>query len=94
MDYLILNKPIAFIIENLEEYRKSRGFVVPDAEKLMCGKQIKSEKELLDFFEKVFSGIDDYKAQRQEYNELFNSFPMQSGCEKILKEIDLIKTEE
>ncbi len=94
VDFLILNKPIAFIIENLEEYKKSRGFVVSDAEKLMCGDQIKSEKELFEFFEKLFNGIDDFKAQRQECNELFNSYPMQSGCEKILKEIDLIKTEE
>ncbi len=94
IDYVNLDKPIAFILENLESYKKSRGFVLKDAEKLMCGAMVKSKEDLICFFSDVINHNDEYKEKRRDCKNLFNVFSTQLGCEIILKEIGFKKTED
>lgn len=94
IDYVNLDKPIAFISENLESYESSRGFVVKDADKFMCGAKIKTNEDLMEFLTDVINQNDEYKERRHECKKIFNVFSTQLGCEIILKEIGLKESEE
>lgn len=64
-DYLLLDRPIGFIIDDIEDYLKSRGFVVENPLELMPGEKIKTIAELYSFLLNTASEKDDYKALRE-----------------------------
>ena len=49
IDYLLLNRPIGFVVDDFSEYSNSRGFVFDNPEDYMPGKKITSFKELQTF---------------------------------------------
>lgn len=51
-DFEILNKPMAFPIDNLESYKECRGFVFEDIRSVLPGPMIFNYKGLIDFIEK------------------------------------------
>ena len=53
-DFEILNKPIAFPIENLESYKECRGFVFEDISTILPGPMIFNYEELIDFIERPY----------------------------------------
>lgn len=65
-DYLLLDRPIAFTIDDIDEYKKKRGFSVRDPLSLMPGDHIKTLVELYSFFESVATGIDSHADERHE----------------------------
>ena len=81
-DYLFLNKPIGFLIDDLKNYE--RGFCVPDPLAEMPGQKIYSCDELIQFIDDVNNGIDAYYNVR---NEMFNKVHYYKGnhCERLLK---------
>lgn len=92
-DFLMLDRPIAFAGLDFEEYRKNRGFIADDVSELMPGCHINCKEEFLDFIVSVSRGEDNYKEQRERCNALVNSFAG-GGCERVLKQIGINKTEE
>ena len=63
-DYLMLNRPIAYIFSDLAEYKN--GLVSDAPEELMAGPIINNFTELLDFIDSVASSTDEYKGKRAE----------------------------
>ena len=43
---MLLNRPIAFTVEDIEEYRKKRGFVFDNPFEYMPGEKINSYEDL------------------------------------------------
>ncbi len=66
IDYLLLDKPIAFTLDDYEEYASKRGFVFEDARKYMPGHHVTDLDGINDFFSDVRNGIDRYQEARQE----------------------------
>ena len=64
IDYLILNRPIGFIIDDFEEYKNSRGFVFDKPDDWMPGEKIKTFEELEKFILDIKNGIDKYREVR------------------------------
>lgn len=93
-DYMLLDRPIAFACPDPEQYRKNRGFVVDDIAELMPGYHINNVSDFLKFISDIAKGKDSFCEKRRECNRLCNSFDGISGCELILKEIGLLKSEE
>ena len=66
IDYLIVNRPIAFTLDDYEEYKKTRGFVFEDPRVYMPGHHLFTFDDLRTFLSDVSEGNDPYMGQRKE----------------------------
>ena len=73
-DYLLLNRPIGFIIDDIGDYRKNRGFVVEDPLPLMPGEKIRTVEELDAFLAMLARDQDGWEEGRQRVCRLANRF--------------------
>lgn len=83
-DYLLLDRPIGFTVDDFELYSKNRGFSVKNPLNHMPGHHIKSIEELKIYFEDVISDNDLYKAERSKVNELVNYYQDNNNRKRIL----------
>ena len=88
-DYLLLNKPIGFIVDDIEEYKAKRGFVIDNPYELMPGEKIKNLGELEKFFDDLLIGNDKYKVERSTVNEIVNKYKDNRNCSRILEFMEL-----
>lgn len=83
-DYLVLDKPIGFTIDDYESYSSKRGYLFDNPLELMPGKKILNLNELKVFIDEIADGIDDYKEDRNRVNELCNTFITPDASERIV----------
>ena len=73
LDYYLLNRPVAFTINDYEEYKEKRGFVFEDVKSLMVGPTISNFDELLKFLLSVMKSEDEFYIERNKVNSIVNS---------------------
>lgn len=81
-DYLLLNRPIGFVIDDIEQYQKNRGFAFENPLDFMPGEKIYQLSELIDFFEKLSDGKDEFVSERIKLNELCNYYRDNHNCQR------------
>lgn len=64
LHFLFVDKPMAFIIPDIEEYKQKRGFIFDNPEDYMAGSLIKYKSQLYLFFDDLSKDIDRYKQKR------------------------------
>lgn len=64
MQFMLLDRPMAFVIPDIEEYSKRRGFVFKDPEAYMGGHIIKTKTDFFKFLGDFAEGLDPYKEKR------------------------------
>lgn len=84
-DFLLLNRPIGFTVDDIEEYMANRGFVVEDPYALMPGRFIHTVDEFSLFVGEVISGSDSYAAQRKMVGDLVNRYHDGMDCKRVLE---------
>ena len=73
IDYLLLDKPIAFLVSDFDQYKNSRGFVFDKPIDFMPGEIIIQQEDLIPFLEKTFIDKQDlYKEKRKKITEVFH----------------------
>lgn len=82
-DYLYLNRPIAFLMDNIRNYK--RGYLVNNIEDYMPGEQINNYDEFICFINDVLSGNDEYAEERERIFEFFHSSNTYNNCESFCK---------
>lgn len=90
VDYLLLDRPVGYIIADFEQYKTSRGFVMDDPLPYMPGEKIRDLSEIELFLSHVVDGQDLFRDQRRQLMpELHNR--TDCYCERILNylKIDL-----
>ena len=65
MQFMLLDKPEAFVVPDIEEYSRMRGFVFKNPEDYMGGHIIKTKEEFYQFLEDFAQGKDIYKEKRR-----------------------------
>lgn len=88
-DYLLLNRPIAFTIDDLDTYATNRGFSVDNPESLMAGNKIHTFNELLEYINNVAKGIDTFANERARVNSIVNSHQSVCACKDILDRVGI-----
>ena len=73
LDYYLLDRPVAFTINDYEEYKEKRGFVFDDIKSLMAGPTISNLEELLKFLLSVMNFEDEFYIERNKVNSIVNS---------------------
>lgn len=86
-DYLLLNRPIGFYINDINEY--SRGFLVDNPLEYMPGKNIKCNDELYSFVDSLIKGEDEYAERRKQILDFAYQYRDDKTCERLVKMFDL-----
>lgn len=88
-DFLLTGKPIGFVTEDIESYNSLRGFAVPNPEKYMCGQIIDNLDGLIEFFENLSKGEDEFLLKREKVNALVNTCRNARGnaCEELFSKL-------
>ena len=73
LDYYLLNRPVAFTINDYEEYKGKRGFVFDNVKSLMAGPTVSNLDDLLEFLNSVMMSEDEFYVERNEINSIVNS---------------------
>lgn len=85
LDYLILNKPLIYLIPDLDAYSTSRGgFTLEPFEFWTPGEKVTSQSELLEAIDKIISGKDDYLIKRCEVNSIINKYNDGNNSQRVV----------
>ena len=90
-DYLLLDRPIGFILADLDSYEEHRGFVVENPLDYMPGPKIYEKEEFFAFLGDVLEERDEYKSERARINSQVNYYQDGQNCERLLRMIHLEK---
>ena len=88
-DYMLLNRPIAFTVDDIKDYGEKRGFAL-DPSKFMPGHKMQTLDDIKTFVYSVSQGRDDCKEEREEINKLINQYPEGNYCKRIVEFSNLV----
>lgn len=83
-DYLLLDRPIGFTVDDIESYQNTRGFVFDNPLEYMPGPKITNKEMFLQFLESCCNDQDDYKQERQKINDLCNYYQDGNNAKRAL----------
>jgi CDP-glycerol glycerophosphotransferase len=87
IDYLLLDKPIAFLVSDFNQYSNSRGFVFEKPIAYMPGEIIKQKEDLIPFLQDVFVKKQDlFKDKRVNIRNVFHE-PKTNFSENVFNSI-------
>lgn len=89
VDYMLLDRPIAFMLEDVEEYEKSRGFVFDNIREWLPGAEIFAFGDVCDFVKEVAAGQDLTAQKRQILKEKMHRFNDDQSCRRILEALQI-----
>ena len=90
IDYLIVNRPIAFALQDYEEYKHSRGFVFEDPRIYMPGHHLYHFDNMKNFLLDISEGRDPYVEQRKQmYGKAI--YYSDNYCKELLDKIGIYK---
>lgn len=90
-DYMLIDKPIGFTIDDISEYGDSRGFVFENVYDMMPGYKIENSADFITMIEDVMNGKDVYSSDRRRMNALCNKYIGGGYCELIAEELGIWK---
>jgi len=89
IDYLALNRPMAFIADDIKEYGDRRGFIFNDLESWLPGALISSFNDLIHFVDGVSQGEDCSKEKREAILKKFQKYPCIGSCKRLLEALKI-----
>ena len=88
-----MDKPIIYILDDIEEYKKSRGLYPQNATDFMPGDHVMNIPQLENAIERVVEGIDYYKKERNILLPKFHTYRDGNASKRILDHLGIIKGE-
>ncbi|MDE7253372.1 MAG: CDP-glycerol glycerophosphotransferase family protein [Acetatifactor sp.] len=85
VDYLVLDRPIAFTLDDAEEYEESRGFVFPDIKEWLPGKELFSFEDFCSFVREIGADIDSAKEKRKMLRGKLLQYGDDNNCRRIVE---------
>lgn len=87
-DYLLCNKPVAAIWEDIAEYQKSRGFAIDVNYYMKGAEKIYNLEDFLSFTSHVAEGDDVLCKERTEINNLINYYQDNNSSIRVVDFIE------
>ena len=85
--YLLLNRPIAFVLSDFKEYK--RGLIVDDIASFFLGDFIYTYDDLTGFLEHVSAGSDRFFEKRTELRSLLYAYQDGNACKRLAEFMEL-----
>jgi len=84
-EFLMLDRPIAFTVDDLEEYTSNRGFMFDNIHDWLPGREIQNINEFFDFI-KMIAENNDYDAEkRRELNKKMLDFNDGNSSKRLIE---------
>lgn len=74
LDYILLDRPIGFTEDDIDDYKNKRGFAMSDPDHYRAGPKIRTINDMMRFIEDVSFGIDEWKKVRGQVNREVNTY--------------------
>lgn len=84
IDYLLLDKPIAFTIDDFNAYKDNLGFSVSNPLDYMAGHKMTSAEDLIEFIEDVTNKRDKYSDERNHIKDKFHFYKDDKSTDRVL----------
>ena len=85
MQYLLLDRPLAFVVPDIEDYAKTRGFIFEQPEDYMGGHIIKVKEDFYTFIDDFANDRDLYREKRHRVCNQIDKYHDANSCERIVK---------
>ena len=82
-DYLLVNKPICYVLDDLSLYKSERGFVWPDILQIMPGYHVYEKTGFYKFLIDINLNKDIYAQQREEIKHYVYNNCDDKSCERF-----------
>ena len=83
VDYLALDRPMAFMLEDVAEYEESRGFVFEHVRDWLPGQELYSYEDVCAFLNALAAGTDPSAEKRAKLRKQMNTFCDGDNCRRI-----------
>ncbi|MDE6025511.1 MAG: CDP-glycerol glycerophosphotransferase family protein [Lachnospiraceae bacterium] len=83
IDYILMDRPLGFTLEDFEAYSVSRGWVFDEPLEYMPGSHIYNMNDMKQFVEDIKNGKDDHKAKRDAVREKTHNVS-ENYCQRVL----------
>lgn len=88
-DYLLLDRPIIFTVDDYDTYNNSRGFILEDPIQYFPGCCVKTESQLIEAVEDVINDKDSYKATREALLNEYHHYTDGNASKRIVELLNL-----
>ena len=88
-DYLYLDRPIAYTLDDFEEYKISRGFAMENPLDYMPGHHVHTYDDLTRFISDVVNGNDESKEEREKIRKLVSLAEGGKASEMLLDFLEI-----
>lgn len=88
-DYMLLDRPIAWAIEDLDHYKLN--FLMSDPLEYMPGEKLYTLNDVIGFIKNVIEGKDLYKKERDTICKKVNADKSIYGCRNVVEKLGLLK---
>lgn len=85
VDYLVLDRPVGFTLDDMESYGNERGFFWPDVRPWLPGKELYDYDEMFAFVKDVIDGMDPGREKRHSICGLMQKYSDDHNSERVLK---------
>lgn len=86
VDFLSLDRPIAFTLDDVKEYEDSRGFVFENIKEWLPGREIFNFDDFLDYVDELSKDREKYAPTRRNLMEKMLKYRDNKNCERVVKE--------
>jgi CDP-glycerol glycerophosphotransferase (TagB/SpsB family) len=90
VDYLILDRPIAFTLDDVNEYENTRGFVFENITEWLPGKEIYNRDDYMSYVREIAEGIDSSSEKRRKIREKMHAFSDDGSSRRVLEKLHII----
>lgn len=90
VDFMLLDRPIAFMLEDVEEYGQSRGFVFDNIREWLPGEELFTPEDVCAFVEEVADNRDITADKRRGLRSRMHKYCDDHNCRRILETFNIL----
>lgn len=89
VDYMLLDRPIAFTLDDAKAYASNRGFVFEPIQDWLPGKLLYTFEQFCGFLEEIATGEDTTKHKRRTLTDKMHKYHDGNNCKRILEALGI-----
>lgn len=89
IDFLLMDRPMGFIVDDLEQYSLNRGFIFENILDWLPGKCIFEKNDLDDFISEIAFGRDPYRLKRKKLRGMLHKNADDKNCKRIVEALEI-----